>query len=167
MTLFLAFDFYSHRHPVDCCGYFTIWRVIQRRRTSCMKKWSPSSGLLEILPQRALQNWLTWRLVSKRACGNERVTFVSFYISRFNRESQKSDLLTTLPVIQQFISWPWACGVGEGGHWLNYLKWAAPLPILVIFELQAKPFIWKCVPPTGSFSCKLIFIWNASHEDAV
>ena len=107
---------------MDCCGYFTIWRVIQRRRTSCMKKWSPSSGLMEILPQRALQNWLTWRLVSKRACGNERVPFVSFYISRFNRESQKSDLLTTLPVIQQFISWPWACGVGEGGHWLNYLR---------------------------------------------
>ena len=151
LTTFLTSDFYSHRHPADCFGYFTIWRVMQRRRRSCMMKWSPSLGLMEILPQRALQSWLTGRLVSKRACGNERIPLFLLILADSSLTCPPH-----LPIIHQFISWPWVLGGS-----LTKLPQTIELPNqrpflqLAISELPAaKPFIWKCVPPTGSFSGK-------------
>ena len=139
-----------------------------------MKKWSPSSGLMEILPQRALQSWLTRRLVSKRACGNERIPFVYFYISRFNCESEKPALLvssTSHPAIHLMT-----LGVGGWGRGsLTKLPQTTELPIqrplslpIGHFRVASETSHVKMCSTYGFvfMHIKLICTWNALHEDS-
>ena len=49
----------------------------------------------------------------------------------------------------------------------SYFRVLYPSPFAS--SLQAKPFIWKWVPPPGSFICRphsCIFIWKVLHEDS-